>query len=251
MKARKARHDEASPGGVFAPLFGAGRPAPAAVAAFLAERGFPVAEPGLVTFAWSGKADRVELVRWINANPERLPFRRVPGTTLWVLRLPVEDGGRFEYKLALTRGADEDWVLDPLNPIRAGDPLGENPVCRTHGYAPPDWTSRRGAPAGRIVSLTIDSTVFAETREERVYLPAGYAAGGAYPLVVVHDGRDYATYGDLTVALDNLIAAGDIPPLLALLIQTEDRMGEYPRRRRHARYVVDELLPAAAAGFSL
>ena len=102
----------------------------------------------------------------------------------------------------------------------------------------------------RIVSLTIDSTVFAETREERVYLPAGYAAGGAYPLAVVHDGRDYATYGDLMVALDNLIAAGDIPPLLALLIQTEDRMGEYPRGRRHARYVVDELLPAAAAGFS-
>ena len=46
------------------------------------------------------------------------------------------------------------------------------------------------------------------------------------------------------MSLDNLIDAGDIPPLIAVLVQAGDRMSEYPRSRRHARYVVHELLPA-------
>ena len=68
---------------------------------------------------------------------------------------------------------------------------------------------------------------------------------------MIHDGGDYHSYADLTVSLDNLIAAGDVPPLIALLIQAGDRMREYPRGRRHARYLVHELLPAAQAAYTL
>ena len=132
-----------------------------------------------------------------------------------------------------------------------GDPFGENSVCQSWGYARPDWSLPSGAPEGRIEEIEVESEAFGETRRERIYLPAGHAADRPHPLVVIHDGDDFMTYADLGHSLDNLIAAGDIPPVVAALVQTGDRMGEYPRGRRHARYLVRELLPALGARVAL
>ena len=231
-----------------ADLLAGGAPSPEAIDRFLSAHEFPLTEPGAAIFAWRGEAERVALLRWIHAGIDRAPLERVPGTDLWLRRLAVEDGGRFEYKLAVAwPGGHEEWILDPRNPARAGDPFGENSVCRTWGYARPEWSVPRGAPAGRIEALSVESPTFGERREERIYLPAGHDAHAPHPLVVIHDGADFMTYADLAASLDNLIAAGDLPPLVALLVQTRDRMGEYPRGRRHARYLVRELLPAVAA----
>jgi enterochelin esterase-like enzyme len=233
-----------------AALLGGGTPSPDAIDGFLAFHDLPLTEPGAVTFAWRGEAEAVELVRFI-AGAGREPFVRAPGSDLWLLRLPVEDGGRFEYKLAVHRDGAEHWILDAANPARAGDPFGENSVCRTHGYQRPDWSKPNGAPAGRIETVAVESETFGETREEQVYLPAGYDPAAIYPLVVIHDGADFVAYADLAVSLDNLIAAGDIPAVVAALVQTRDRMGEYPRARRHARYLVLELLPGLERRYAL
>jgi len=213
--------------------------------------GAPLVEPGFLTFLWFGKAERVDLLRWIHAGVDRHPLACIPGTDIWHLRLPVEDGGRFEYKLSILRGGHEDWILDPLNPHRAGDPFGENSVAQTHGYTQPAWCLDRGAPRGRMEALAVDSAVFGHRREESIYLPHGYDRDRPYPLVIVHDGSDYDDFAALTISLDNLIDDGTIPPLIAVLIQSRDRMSEYPRGRRHARYVVNELLPAIEAGYAV
>ena len=218
---------------------------------FFVADGVPLVEPGALTFLWFGDAQRVEILRWIYAGVDRHAFSRVPGTDIWHLRLPVEDRGRFEYKLGVLRHGYEEWILDPLNPNRAGDPFGENSVARTLGYAQPEWSLDRGAPRGRMETLSVDSAVFGHRRSESIYLPHGYDRDRPYPLVIVHDGSDYNDFAALTVSLDNLIEAGDIPPLVAVLIQTHDRMGEYPRGRRHARYVARELLPAIQAGYAV
>jgi enterochelin esterase-like enzyme len=218
---------------------------------FLSGIASPLVEPGALTFLWRGDAQAVELVRWIHAGVDRNAFRRLPDSDLWMLRLSVKDGGRFEYKLNVSHQNGEHWVLDPLNPHCAGDPFGENSVAMTYGYARPEWSLDRGAPRGRVEELNIESVVFGRTRRERVYLPHGYLTGQAFPLVVVHDGGDYDEYANLTTSLDNLIDAGDIPPLVAVLIQTEDRTSEYPGARRHARYVVGELLPTVAERYSI
>ncbi|GEO18454.1 alpha/beta hydrolase-fold protein [Microvirga aerophila] len=233
-----------------AELLAKGQPAPAAIDAFLANHQFPLVEPGAVTFAWRGAADHVDLLRWIHAG-ERAHFERVSGTDLWLLRLPVTDGGRFEYKLAIGWHGGEEWILDPLNPARARDPFGENSECRTYGYTRPEWSEPRGAPAGRIETVEVESAAFGERREERVYLPVSYAAERPYPLVIIHDGQDFVSYADLSVSLDNLIEAGDIPPIVAALVQTRDRMGEYARGRRHARYLVHELLPVLQSRYKI
>lgn len=228
-----------------------GTPADDEVRAFMAGIETPLVEPGAATFLWHGDAEAVELLRWIHAGTDHNPFALVPGTKLWHLRLPVEDEGRFEYKLRVARPMGEDWILDPHNPDRAGDPFGENSVCHTYGYVRPGWSLPQGAPKGRVAGLDVPSEVFGETRRETVYLPAGYREGHPHPVLIVHDGRDFASYADLSVSLDNLIASGDLPPLVAVLVQTGDRMDEYPRGRRHARYLVGELLPAAGRAFSV
>jgi enterochelin esterase family protein len=224
-----------------------GRPDAEAVDAFVTGHEFPLAEPGILTFAWRGEAEHVHLVRWIHGGGSRLPFARLGGTDLWLLRLPVEDGGRFEYKLGIGRGGGEELVLDPLNPARAGDPFGENSVAGTLGYERPEWTLPRGTPPGRIEEIAVASRVFGEVRGVRVYLPAGHDPERAYPLVVVHDGDDFVAYADLPVVLDNLIDEGAIPPVIAALVQTRDRLGEYSGSRAHARFLVQEVLPALGA----
>jgi len=251
MGAKRAGEERVLAHPAVADLLAGGPPPPLGVTAFLEARSFPTVEPGRALFAWRGEADHVHLVRWISAGIDRAPFVRLVGTDLWLLVIDVEDGGRFEYKIALGRGDREEWVVDPLNPETARDPFGENSVCRTHGYLRPAWTEPRGAPQGRIEALAVDSAVFDERREENVYLPHGHRRDGRYPLLVIHDGEDFVTYANLSVALDNLIAAGDIPPLLAALVQTRDRMAEYPRGRRHARYLVREVLPAIGDRYAL
>lgn len=222
----------------------------ASIERLLAAHDMPLIGPGRALFLYRGAADAVDLVRWIHAGADRVPFER-GGDGLWVLLLSVEDEGRFEYKLAIRRQGQEELRLDPLNPARAGDPFGENSVCRTWGYARPDWTAPAGAPAGRIEPFEVVSRAFGEVRREHVYLPAGYAPDGVYPLVIVHDGSDYVAYANLAESLDNLIAARDVPPLVAALIQSRDRVGEYARGRRHARYLVTELLPALEAATAI
>jgi enterochelin esterase-like enzyme len=228
-----------------------GQPSPEDVAHFLAVNQFPLTAPGTALFACQGKVDGVELVRWIHGGVDRQAFCRVPGTDLWLLPLEVEDEGRFEYKLAIWQDGHEHLTTDPTNPLRARDPFGENSECRTWGYERPAWSKPRGAPAGRIEEVIVKSAVFGETRTERVYLPAGYDVDRPYPLVVIHDGDDFVAYADLDIVLDNLIEQGDIRPVVAALVQTRDRIDEYARGRRHARYLVQELLPTLYARYAL
>src|SRR3954447_5915659 len=232
-------------------LLANGPPASSALDDFLKGREFPLTEPGAATFAWRGAADHVDILRWIHAGGDRARFERVLGTDLWLLRGLVPARGRYEYKLAIGRHGGEEWILDPLNPARARDPFGENSECRTYGYTRPEWSEPRGAPAGRIEAVEVESSAFGERRQERVYLPAGYTTGKPYPLVIIHDGEDFVSYADLSMSLDNLIDGGDIPAVVAALIQTCDRTGEYSRGGRHARHLVGELLPVLASHYQI
>ncbi len=224
---------------------------PSRLKAFVDTQTFPLVSTGQVTFVWIGDAQKVSLLRWIHGGVDQSVFTQVPDTPLWLLSMDVTDGGRFEYKLCIHHADNEHWILDPLNKNTAGDPYGENSVCKTFGYAQPEWSKPQNAPTGSIHELLVTSEVFEETRQEQVYLPAGYIEDVPLPLLVIHDGADFVTYADLATSLDNLIHTGAIPPVVVALVQTKDRMGEYARGRRHARYLVSELLPALESRYAL
>jgi len=212
---------------------------------FMDGRSFPLAEGPHVTFLWRGHADAVRLQHWIYGLPSSQPFRRVDGTDLWYLVTELPPGSRVEYKLEIVRGGLHELIQDPLNPNLAQDPFGANSVCQASGYVEPEWAehdpeSRPGVLEDRIIG----SDALGGPRPVTLYLPARFRRTRRYPLLVAHDGRDYLRYSSLKTVLDNLIHRLEIPAMIVALTDPGERLREYAADERHARFVVDELLPA-------
>ena len=223
--------------------------------AFLAAHAFPLAEGTTATFVWRGEAEAVHLKHWIYGLPSTQPFQRLAGSDLWYLVLEIPARSRVEYKIEVVRDGEARWVRDPLNPFEAHDPFGANSVFHGAGYETPEWTRPDPeARPGRFEEVAIDSAAFGGTRRVRVYLPARYRPSRRYPLLVVHDGDDYVRYAGLASVLDNLIERLEVAPLVVALTQPadgEERVVEYADDPRHARFLVDELLPRLERTFSL
>ena len=214
------------------------------VQGFLSRNHFPLVERDAVTFVFQGEADAVYLQHFMRGIPGGLPFERLAGTSLWQVRLRIPENSRFEYKFDVVRNGEGVWINDPLNPVHATDPFGSNSEGRSHGYAPPSWTEPDAdAPSGRLETVAVESRAFGETREIGIYLPASFAEDGAYPLLVLHDGKDFVDHAGLTTVLDNLIHRGDAPPLIGVLARPGERNGEYTGDPRHADFLTEEVLP--------
>jgi enterochelin esterase family protein len=218
-------------------------PAAAAAAAALAQlRHSPVVDPGGVTFIYRGEADAVNLRCWIHGLPASQAFERVDDTDLWVLRVELPESSRIEYKFEVVHDGQEEWILDPLNPLTAADPFGANSVAQGHGYQRPEWTlDDLAARAGTVDEIALASPALGDDRHVGVYVPARFRRSRRYPLLVVHDGWDYLRYASLRTVLDNLIHRLEIPPLIAALTASPERLVEYAGHEGHARFVCEEL----------
>jgi len=233
--------------GPLAQLLTAGPPDGAALDAFIAEHDIPLVYREGVTFLYRGEADGVFLRMFISGLPAAQPLERVEGSDLWLLKLSLPAGSRFEYKFEVKRDGATTWITDPLNPIRAADPFGVNSVCQGFGYLPPEWTLPDGsARAGSFEEFAIDSRHLGR-RPVQLYLPARFRRTRRYPLLVLHDGTDYLRYAGLKSVLDNLVHRLEIPPLIVALIDSPDRLHEYVGLDAHADFLVEELVPAVAA----
>jgi enterochelin esterase-like enzyme len=233
-------------------LIASGTPTAEAVDAFLRDHDFPLVQPGSVTFVYRGAADEVILRRWISGFNTALPMQSLEGTDLWLLTMELPQGSRFEYKFEVVRKGQRELLLDAFNDVVAHDPFGANSVCQGYGYQRPAWTlPEADVRPGSLTQLPVQSRAFEGRRDVEVYLPARFKRSRRYPLLVVHDGLDYLRYADLKTVLDNLIHRLEIPPMVVALTQSPDRLAEYTGDRRHARFLVEDLLPAMTARFPL
>jgi enterochelin esterase family protein len=211
---------------------------------FVEEHEFPIVEDGSVTFFYRGAADAVNLRHWIFGLPSSQPFHRVDESDVWHLTMELPPCSRVEYKLERVVGEDRQWIMDPLNPRVAHDPYGANSVCYGKGYVTPEWTQQDSeARPGSLEALAVKSEAFGERRQVGLYLPARFRRTRRYPLLVVHDGSDYMKFAELKTVLDNLIHRLEIPPTIAALTRSPDRLREYAADPRHARFLTQELLP--------
>jgi enterochelin esterase-like enzyme len=223
------------------------------VDAFFKSHAFPIVEGPRVTFAYRGAADAVHLKSWVYGLPNSQPLARVPGTDVWYLTLDIPRGSRIEYKLEVVQNGQGRWMEDPLNPFRATDPFGANSVAHGEGYEVPDWTLPDDeALPGKLLEWTIQSKAFGNTeRSLSVYLPPRFRSTRRYPLLFVHDGRDYLRFAALKTVLDNLIHRLEIPGLVVALSNSPNRIGEYADDERHARFVTEECIPDLEARLPL
>jgi enterochelin esterase family protein len=217
---------------------------PAAIRAILGDVEFPHVEGRNVTFLFDGEADEITLHHWIHGLPGELQFRRLRRSSLWVLQIDLPRRSRMEYKIGVMRRNRGELVRDPLNSHLARDPFGANSVVYGEGYEPPEWTVEDPeARKGTIEERHLDSKVFGDWRPIQIYRPARFRESRRYPLLVVHDGSDYLKFANLQEILDNLIHRLELPPLIAVMTQSSDRMKEYAADEQHADFIVKDLVP--------
>lgn len=207
---------------------------------------------GSTMFVWQGRAEGVELRTWMPSFPPPPPFRRLAGADVWVLQIPLPRTAMIEYRIGIDRGDRRVDILDPLNPETTTNPFGANSLATGPDYVRPPWSHRDPeVAAGRVTEIRVHSGVWGERRHHLLYLPPHHDPTSLHPLVVVHDGADFVHHSSLDIVLDNLIAAGAIPPVVALLHHPRQRLSEYADDERHWRHVTEEVVPHVQRRVSL
>jgi enterochelin esterase-like enzyme len=179
-----------------------------------------------------------------------LEFRKRGRTRTWELRIPRPDGvTRLEYELEVERtNGTTETVVDPENPLRASAPFGERSVLELDGYERPVWLDDDEAPAGTIEPFSIRSRLLRADVDGFVWSVNGVESDALLPLLVVHDGPEYAEYSTLLRLLDHLVDSGETPEFRALLLPPGPNRDEvYSASLRYANALAADLLPAAAA----
>ncbi len=227
---------------------------PGTIDRFIARHGAPVVEGDRATFLWRGEADEVMVRHRVVGLADPLPLRRIRDTDLWYVTIELPAGSRVEYQFELVWGEHrESYVNDPLNPKQAHGPFGASSVLAAAGYEVPEWC--RPDPESRPGELVEQSLKSKALRSEVpfwLYLPARFRTVVRYPLLIVHDGRDYLDYTAFKAVLDNLIHRGDVAEMIvAFLPAGEKRLVEYANHAPHARFVARELTPYLLDAFPL
>jgi enterochelin esterase family protein len=179
----------------------------------------------------------------------------------WSRSYEVPGGSRLSYWFTRKPMPDEarDLAHDPLNPsfhVYPGDPADpEDAELRVSlvelpGAPPLRWSVQRDVARGAVDVASVPSAALGNERRVWTYRPPGYDPGRRYPLVVCFDGFAYVTdgYVPLPTVLDNLIADGAIPPVVAVLPDSLDqptRTRELSAHEPFVHFLADELLPWA------
>jgi enterochelin esterase-like enzyme len=173
-------------------------------------------------------------------------FRARLGGRAWELRVPrPATVDRLEYQLELVRaGGATELVRDPANPLRAPGPFGEKSVLEFPGYEPPAWLADEDAPQGDVRRLSLPSRTLGGRVGGLLWSPVGTERSRRLPLLVVHDGPEYAEYSSLVRLLDSAATTGELPPMRAALLAPVHRNEHYSAAPRYAAALDRELLPA-------
>jgi enterochelin esterase family protein len=103
----------------------------------------------------------------------------------------------------------------------------------------------RTAQRERTARVAIPSPTLRAQVQASIWSTPGHDPWARLPLLLVHDGPEYARRSALVPLLARLAAAGEAPPLrAALLAPVGDRMQTYGADAAYARALADEVLPA-------
>ncbi|MEU0126695.1 enterochelin esterase [Streptomyces sp. NPDC006289] len=240
-----------------------------------------------VTFLWrGGPTTRAVQVLPNKIGDPRAPqgnlMECVPGTDVWHWTVRLRNDWRGTYDFYVDEGGGPEpgtadhwrWLRtrrrhDPLNgrtlPRRwHGDPVSYAELpCAPGGQ---DWQPRPGVSRGRTTVHEVPAEKLGGPRRVWLYEPpptpehsedTGHSESSGHsgrsedlPVLVLLDGEHWQPRLGLANLLDNLIADGRIPPLLALLPESVDadtRWSELTCRPEFVAFLADELLPWAAS----
>jgi enterochelin esterase-like enzyme len=184
----------------------------------------------------------VNLLQEVSRPRDGPPFIREQGT--WTLCFPRPDADRLEYKLKLVRrSGDIQAMCDPGNPLRAPGPFGDKSVVEWPEYRPPAWLDD-SADGGITKEILVTSRTLEVEFEVRIWTPAGHESSEPLPLLVVHDGFEYADHCRLLGFLGACVRDRRLPPHRAALLAPVDRDLTYSASASYSHALVHEILTA-------
>ncbi|MGI3129542.1 enterochelin esterase [Halopseudomonas pachastrellae] len=230
-------------------------------------QGGPLVEPSAdgrqrVTFVVRSPAATGEVrLLWPTPGINTRQLALLPGSDLRYLSIEVPAGTRASYRLASGLPPLDDQpravlrqvlldlaAADPLNPTRwQPDPAAPaESVLSLPGARAYDWHQPRSdVPKGTVQQLRYHSELLGNQRQLTLYTPTG-EQHNALPLLILFDEQAYTLEVPTPTLLDNLISAGRIPPMAAVLVGNPDRASratELPGNPAFADFLAMELLP--------
>lgn len=158
----------------------------------------------------------------------------------WRLTLHLAPG-IWQYKFVV----DGRWQADPLVAENRPDGFGGSNSVITLGEPDPRYLADPAIAAGSVSELSLNSRHLGE-QKLMLYRPAGSHTKPLPWLLLLHGygagRRQWLDDGQLPALLDHLIASGELPPLAVVMPDggTSFYQGDTEK------YLIDELLPAAA-----
>ncbi|WP_460274496.1 enterochelin esterase [Celeribacter sp. ULVN23_4] len=237
-----------------------------------AQDGTPMIEPSdrpdhqIVTFLWRGARKNARL--WGAPASDHIWMTRLAESDVWFASFEVPDSLRLTYGIAPDvpqfKGSARENRVALLATLQA-DPLNQHPI---YPDAPDIWSQRSelslpNAPEqpgmigplpdkrGLMSSFDFTSDVLGNTRRVDIYTPSGFDPSDPENVVLVlFDGPAYQTpRAPVPEILDRLIASGQLPPVVAVMIDPLDsdaRGRELPLNRDFLAVVADGILPRVA-----
>jgi len=173
-------------------------------------------------------------------------LQRVGTSALYYHVEHLDPAARFLYRYVV----NGRHVADRLNPHQAlkEQSAPKSELCMPAYHPAPQRSPLPHVPDGQLTEHILPSAALGHDRPVFVYTPPGYdpAAGGAFPFLLFHDGDYYIEYAGAPIILANMIAAGQIPPVVAVFTPPVDRAGEYGLSDAYVTFCADEI-PAFVA----
>ncbi|TDU89065.1 enterochelin esterase family protein [Kribbella voronezhensis] len=162
----------------------------------------------------------------------------------WELRLPRPSVHRMEYLFDI---ADAGMRTDPTNPRVVGGAFGEHSWLPLPGYVEPRWIDIEPIAAD-VTALPVDPTPVGQVDVE-VWAPSGIAPSFELPLLVSHDGPEFAAYAGLTHYTGAMVADGTLPPFRLALVRPTSRNLWYAANPQYAEALTQSVLPAVTSQY--
>ncbi len=189
----------------------------------------------------------VRLWQELGIPGDSLDFGRVDEG--WELRLPRPTVHRLEYLFEARNGDDAtSTTVDPDNPLVVEGAFGEHSVLELPGYTPPPWAAVEPV-ASTVEPLVVPGTALGDV-EVSVWAPADAEPGERLPLLMSHDGPEFAQYAELTQYVGASIAGGELPRARVALLAPGERNVWYAADIDYAAALTHQVVPALREAYA-
>ncbi|MEN0035907.1 MAG: alpha/beta hydrolase-fold protein [Cellvibrio sp.] len=231
--------------------------------------GTPLVEPfddhrKVMTFLVRGAQKSVLLIG-APANDHQY-LERLGQSDIWYKSFVVPNSARLTYKIAvdvpdLSEAEGGRWralmltaKADPLNhtpwPKNSPDFYVQESSISLPDAPPQPWSEQRQSPVGELKAYQVESKILGNSRAINLYTSPGFSPSAPNAILLfVFDAREFISLVPTPIILDNLYAAGRLPPIAAVFVGNPDsssRSHELPDNPEFARFMAQELYPWAS-----